>query len=258
MSVVASGRIVIWEGASLWLLSGASATAEVSPHAHHAIQITFQLAGAYEIGLSDARVSGPVMAVGSDVPHTFRASGAVAFLFLAPESAAGRAITSTFLTELGWADVSVSMAGPLAELRRGHETEASEDELLKIGQRLIARLPVPDRAAMPDTRVVAMIEYARTRIADNVTLPLAASQVCLSESRARHLFASHTGLRFKSYLLWLRLQHALAAYVDGRSLTEAAHEAGFADSAHLSRTFRRTFGLPANQLRLFSRAGSTS
>ena len=29
----------------------------------------------------------------------------------------------------------------------------------------------------------------------------------------------------------------------GSSLTEAAHEAGFADSAHLSRTFRATFGI---------------
>ncbi|MDE2410195.1 MAG: helix-turn-helix transcriptional regulator [Sphingomonadales bacterium] len=255
MPVVASGRIVIWEGASLWLLSGASNTAEVR-HTHHAIQITFQLAGAYEIGLSDSRVSGPVSAVGSDVPHTFRASGAVAFLFVAPESAAGRAIGSAFPGEHGWADLSAPLAGPLADLRRAHETKASEVELLEIGQQLIARLHVPDRAALPDPRVTAMIDYARARLADDITLTLAASHVCLSESRARHLFAMHTGLPFKSYLLWLRLQHALAAYVQGGSLTEAAHDAGFADSAHLSRTFKRTFGLPANHLRLGSPAAS--
>ncbi|HEX8669031.1 MAG TPA: hypothetical protein VF727_11750 [Allosphingosinicella sp.] len=34
---------------------------------------------------------------------------------------------------------------------------------------------------------------------------------------------------------------ALQAYAEGKSLTEAAHEAGFSDSAH----FSRTFGLPA-------------
>jgi AraC-like DNA-binding protein len=42
-------------------------------------------------------------------------------------------------------------------------------------------------------------------------------------------------------------------YAAGASLTEAAHEAGFADSAHFSRTFRRTFGLPAASLRVNGR-----
>jgi AraC-like DNA-binding protein len=38
--------------------------------------------------------------------------------------------------------------------------------------------------------------------------------------------------------------------MDGRSRTEAAHETGFADSAHLSRTFRQMFGIsPAMLIR---------
>jgi len=36
--------------------------------------------------------------------------------------------------------------------------------------------------------------------------------------------------------------HAIEATIGGDNLTMAAHEAGFADSAHLSRTFRRMFG----------------
>jgi len=33
-------------------------------------------------------------------------------------------------------------------------------------------------------------------------------------------------------------------------LTEAAHGAGFSDSSHLSRTFRRMFGIAADSLRV--------
>ena len=43
---------------------------------------------------------------------------------------------------------------------------------------------------------------------------------------------------------------AVEAIAAGVSLTEAAHEAGFADSAHFSRTFRRMFGVAAAALRL--------
>lgn len=249
MPVIAKGQVVIWEGASLWMLAGVQDLAELSPHAHHAIQLTFLLEGAYEIGLADSGLSGPVTAVGSDVPHRFRARGAVAFLFVAPESAAGRAISANYLGGRAWADLTAPLAGELEELRRCFAGLADERELLRTGQGVTARLAGAATAPLPDARVLSMISYAQNALTDNVTLKLAAAEACLSDSRARHLFAMHTGLPFKSFVLWLRLQRALALYVDGRSLTEAAHGAGFADSAHFSRTFRRTFGLPANQLR---------
>ncbi len=46
-----------------------------------------------------------------------------------------------------------------------------------------------------------------------------------------------------------RLAGAARAALAGRSLTEAAHEAGFADSAHLSRDFRRLVGVRAQDWR---------
>jgi len=44
----------------------------------------------------------------------------------------------------------------------------------------------------------------------------------------------------------MRLIHGMTAVqfaVQGESLTEAAHNAFFSDSAHLSRTFRRMYGI---------------
>ena len=43
----------------------------------------------------------------------------------------------------------------------------------------------------------------------------------------------------------------------GANLTEAAHLAGFADSAHLSRTFRAMFGVAPSLLFKPSQAGIT-
>jgi AraC-like DNA-binding protein len=58
------------------------------------------------------------------------------------------------------------------------------------------------------------------------------------------------GLAFRHYVLWLRLNRAVEAFAGGESLTTAAYHAGFADSAHLSRTFRRMYGMAAGTLRL--------
>jgi AraC-like DNA-binding protein len=66
------------------------------------------------------------------------------------------------------------------------------------------------------------------------TLREAAVTVGLSPGRLRHLFVEETGLHFRGYLLWLRLGQAVGVFAAGGSLTEAAHAAGFADSAHLS------------------------
>lgn len=75
------------------------------------------------------------------------------------------------------------------------------------------------------------------------TLGLAAKVAGLSEGRFRHLFVEETGVAFRPYLLWTRLNHALALASSGVSLTEAAYAANFADSAHLTRTCRRMFGV---------------
>ncbi|RZO82376.1 MAG: helix-turn-helix domain-containing protein [Oceanococcus sp.] len=39
------------------------------------------------------------------------------------------------------------------------------------------------------------------------------------------------------------------------SLTEVAREAGFSDSAHFTHSFRRTYGLPPNLLKLIGEHG---
>ncbi len=75
----------------------------------------------------------------------------------------------------------------------------------------------------------------------------------LSSRRFRELFAPQVGLSCRQYLLWTRLECAIRELARGASLTEAALTAGFADAAHLTRTFRRMVGIPPSAI-----AGSVS
>jgi AraC-like DNA-binding protein len=70
----------------------------------------------------------------------------------------------------------------------------------------------------------------------------------LSASRLRHVFLESVGVPLARYRWWLRLRRVALAIQQGRDLTGAAYDAGFSDSAHLSRIFRRTFGFPPSLL----------
>lgn len=76
-----------------------------------------------------------------------------------------------------------------------------------------------------------------------------AIQISLAmEGRFRHLFVAQTGTSLRAWLLWARVDHAMASAFHGQSWTEAAHAAGFADAAHLTRTCRRVFGIAPSML----------
>lgn len=78
-----------------------------------------------------------------------------------------------------------------------------------------------------------------------------ADLVHLSSSRFLHFFREQAGMSLARYVLWVRLQMAIQAISQGASITTAAHLAGFADLAHMSRSFRATIGIPASSLQKF-------
>ena len=82
------------------------------------------------------------------------------------------------------------------------------------------------------------------------------ANLALSESRFLHLFRQQMGIAWRPYLLWRRLLCAVQQMAHGLSATAAAHQAGFADSAHLSRTFRSTFGMTIRQASRLFRASA--
>jgi AraC-like DNA-binding protein len=68
-----------------------------------------------------------------------------------------------------------------------------------------------------------------------------------------HVFTESTGVPLRPYILWLRLQRACCDLMGGGTVTAAAHNAGFSDAAHLTRTFRRMLGMTPTDLALRKR-----
>lgn len=256
MTTKAHGRILFWEGASLWVLGtrpGAGRYPKTDFHAHHAVQVTLALRGSFTLETRDQQVTGGAAAVAPDTEHAFEADGIVAHLFVDPEGRLGRGLQHALFASAGLVALQPSLlAGFPARLLAGFEAPHRTDAaLIALGRSLVVQLAGEgERDERPEGRVRKMSAWAAAHLDEPLSLADAAAHVGLSSGRARHLFVESTGLPFRTYLLWLRLTRAIERFSAGASLTEAAHGAGFSDSSHLSRTFRRMFGIAADSLRL--------
>ena len=94
-----------------------------------------------------------------------------------------------------------------------------------------------------DQRIQKIFNYIESLEEKKVTVKTLTTLVNLSESRLSHIFKEQTGIPIRRYILWVRLMSALKDVISGQSMTTAAFNAGFSDSAHFNRTFRSMFGV---------------
>jgi AraC-like DNA-binding protein len=100
----------------------------------------------------------------------------------------------------------------------------------------------------PDLRILSALRRMRDQPHRSHSMTELGEWAGLSASRFLHLFKAETGVPLRRYRLWNRMGAAVAALRDGESLTQAAHAAGFASSAHFSSAFRDMFGMMPSQL----------
>jgi AraC-like DNA-binding protein len=96
-----------------------------------------------------------------------------------------------------------------------------------------------------DARALAAIEA----MADGDSLVDVGCRLGLSESRVTHLVTEQLGAPPRAWRTWLRLRSAVDLLGEGETVTSAAHAAGFADSAHFSRTCSLSLGIAPSALR---------
>ena len=254
MSPLAHARIVMWDGGSLWAIDAVATPdrAHTEPHSHHAIQISFSIGGQMRFRAGDLVVESDAIAVAPDALHVFEANGLVAHLFIDPDSRDGRTIARALLPDAVLAPVQSERLKGFAEsiLANFRAQPRANAELTALGRAMIIHLVGGTVGDAPDLRVRKLMAAAAAKLDQSISLSDFAGIGGLSSSRLRHLFVEHTGLQFRTYLLWLRLSRALECVAAGDSLAASAHEAGFSDSAHFSRTFKRMFGVSPTDLRI--------
>jgi len=199
------------------------------------------------VGELSAEAAGVLTA--PDVEHAIAARGGeVLVVFLDPESDVGARLASVLAGPARWInarerDTLVRGADPRAIV--GSSGVAWTERAVEI---LGGAANPRRRRVHPRVRKVLRILASRPDH-DETSLEALAAEVALSPGRLMHAFTASLGIPLRPYLAWLKLQRAGRAITGGRSLADAAHTAGFADAAHMTRTFRKMFGVTPSSLR---------
>jgi len=235
----------------LWppLLATRGPGGESARHAHHAMHLLLALDGLLRVRDEGAWSTAAGVLTAPDVAHSIDARGVTVLLvFFDPESDAGNAIRAAF-------------TGPTRRLTAAERDRLALDldpmHIMRAGGVAWARhtAEVLGAAALPakrrvHPRVRALLRHLQSLPPDGDTsLDALARAVDLSPSRLMHAFTESIGLPLRPYLAWLRLQRAAAGITMGLPLAQAAAAAGFADGAHMTRAFRRMFGMTPSMLR---------
>ena len=247
--------VVFWPGPPLHAIyvgMGQSLTL----HRHYATQINISLGAPLRMRMhaSEPFIEQQSFVVGPDIPHQVETAGVPCFVLWSEARALAhlaRRLRTTSASELPAlpSDLLNALLPVLLASKGQVPDEQAGQALLSHVLTTLIGPSLPDESP-DDPRIASALSLVTPQFLVDERQPITslAARVHLSPSRFRHLFRSEMGISVQGYLRWQRLSATLSTSARGVSLTEAAHEAGWADSAHLARVFRATFGVQPSHI----------
>jgi AraC family transcriptional regulator len=102
---------------------------------------------------------------------------------------------------------------------------------------------------LPREKLVRAVEYIQDQLDTDLTVSGIAQAVGMSPDNFTRLFKESTGQSPYRYVIEARVRKAKELLTTGKfTISEAAHHVGFVDQSHLTRHFKRVFGLPPKTL----------
>jgi AraC-like DNA-binding protein len=105
------------------------------------------------------------------------------------------------------------------------------------------RFSLAGRGDACPAKIARIIEKIASNPMQRVSQADLARETGLERTRALRAFKAATGMTFRRYKSWTGLQYAAKQIATGALVRTAAMDAGFSDTAHLTRTFRQFFGI---------------
>jgi AraC-like DNA-binding protein len=219
----------------------AGAFSDLAVHHHPAVQVTFGGAGPLTLTrASDAHDECRLVVVGSGARHAVRSNSksAALTLYFGLQTWQGIALNTLshnrgqhrgiWIVDDG-KGLAEATAASLAANGPGAAADFLVDELCGMEDRCTGG----PRSVHPQLRQA--IEVVSSQVPNHVDVASVAGAVALSPDYLGRLCKQQTGVSFSATIRWERLVTAVGHLIDGLSVTDAAHMAGFADGSHATK-----------------------
>ena len=253
---MAAAELIGWGGRALYLGPAFGLT----PHRNAAAVLAVGLDAPLEVADDPAdrtthyRAARSVLILPNSLHHLRIAQGRMAFLYVDPFGRDLKALIARMTNTTPRASFDLREESAVVEILTGlaESRLAAQD-----GRALLSELLGVGTRGKANARIAAALRHMRDEPARAHRLTALAARAGLSPSRFLHLFKAETGVPLRRYRIWNRMGAAIRASAEGASLTQAAHAAGFASSAHFSSAFRDMFGMMPSDLARALRPGAT-
>ena len=240
------------------------------PHRHDTYAIGYTLGGVQTFDYRGARADslpGNVLVIHPDEVHDGRAGAETGFryrmLYIEPrlirDALGSRAKSLPFVRAAVLANSRLMSAlrSVLDELDRQLEPLESDQGILAIAEALLALDPSARRWPSSATCGVS-VERARQFLEENLERTVASEELEAVTGLDRYLLARHFRARLGTspyrYLTMRRLDRVRRLIREGHPLADAAAASGFADQSHMTRQFKRAYGLSPGRWRALNLA----
>jgi AraC-like DNA-binding protein len=230
----------VWDVRPGRLIAGGGFS-DLAVHHHPAVQVTVGGQGSLTVTHDgDAHDVCRLVVVASGARHAVRSDSRSAplTLYFGLQTPQGIAL-NTLARNLGqhcgiWiVDDGPRLAEATAASLAANGPHAAADFLVDELCRMQDRCTGQPRSVHPQLRQA--IEVVSSRVPDHIDVASVAGAVALSPDYLGRLCKQQTGVSLSATIRWERLMTAVGHLIDGLSITDAAHMAGFADGSHANR-----------------------
>lgn len=226
----------------------------IKPHTHHWGQLIYAAAGVMRVRAGSMLwIVPPARAVWAPAgaEHEIRARGDFAMRTLYFPAA----MVASLPAECSALDVTPLLRELVLELVERCPVDETDAPGMRLAAVAIDRIaaaaanPLPLRLPLPrDPRALRLAEALQAEPAAPAGLAELARAAGASARTIQRLFLAETGLPFAQWRQRLRLLHGATVLGEGKSVTEAGLEAGYAGTSAFIAAFRRHFGVTPSRL----------
>ncbi|MFU1793952.1 helix-turn-helix domain-containing protein [Paenibacillus azoreducens] len=230
---------------------------DADDHSHHYIQLTVGLEQNVAITVEGHPMQASGFILQSNVTHQLQGLRQWQwYILINPESTFGELVKRTYLKDSCVYVLDKNQATELQQLAVERlfsvNGQAEYDTAMQLCMQIL-RINENNQKPDLDDRIQEVLHAIDTQPPHQLTVKDLSQCMYISESRLSHIFKNKVGISLASYIVHHKLETAFQAVFSGKSMTDAAIDAGFSSSSHFSRTVRDKLGMTARAIVQHSR-----